>query len=136
MHMRNLFSARISLGVFGAALFLAGWLVGQRTATTEKTTVHAAAWTARDGLTQQEFEAFKKETAAMVGAVPGLKRVWTGKLRAPVTFDGVKRDYGIVLEFDSVKSKQAYSDKHPSPWYEDFAKIRQPGSSNFDVVGE
>ena len=127
---------KISLLAFGCTLFLAGWVLGQEKATTQKTTIHAAAWTARADLTPQEFERFKAETAAMVGVVPGLKRAWVGKLRAPATFDGNKRDYGIVLEFDNVKSKEAYSDKHPMPWYEDFGKIRQPGSSNFDVVGE
>ena len=134
--MSKLRSGKISWCILGCMLFLGGWLAGQEKAATQKTTIHAAAWTARDGLTQQEFESFKNETAGMVGTVPGLKRAWVGKLRAPVTFDGVKRDYGIVLEFDNVKSKEAYSDKHPSPWYEDFGKLRQPGSSNFDVVGE
>ena len=134
--MSRLFKGKLCLLVIGCALFLGGWVLGQETVSTQKTTIHAAAWTARADLTPQEFEKFKIETAQMVGTFPGLKRAWVGKLRAPVTFDGNKRDYGIVLEFDNVKSKEAYSDKHPSPWYEDFGKLRQPGSSNFDVVGE
>ena len=134
--MSRFFRGKLCLLGIGCALFLAGWVMGQEKATAQKTTIHAAAWTAKADLTQQEFERFRSETAAMVGTVPGLKRVWVGKLRAPVTFDGNKRDYGIVLEFDNAKSKEAYSDKHPEPWYSNFGKVRQPGSSNFDVVGE
>ena len=134
--MRKLLGGKTILCVVGCMLFLGGWLVGQERASTQKTTIHAAAWTARDGLGQQDFENFKKETAGLVGKVPGLRRVWVGKLRAPINAEGVQRNYGIILEFDGVKSKEAYSDNHPSPWYENFGKLRQPGSTNFDVVGE
>ena len=123
------------LCVAGCLLFAAGMLVGQERATTQKTVIHAASWTALDTMTPQQFDNFRSETAALVGKVPGLRRAWVGKLREPVTFDGKKRDHGIILEFDDVKSKNAYSDNHPSPWYEHFNMLRTPGSSNFDVVG-
>lgn len=124
------------LAVAGCMIFLAGWLAGKETARTQQTTIHSAAWTALDTMTPQDFENFRKETAAMVGKVHGLRRVWVGKLREPVTFDGVKRDHGIVLEFDDVKSKNDYSTNHPQPWYDHFNKLRKSGSSNFDTVGD
>jgi len=134
--MRKLFGGKTLLCLVGCMLFLAGWLLGQEKTATQKTVIHAAAWTALDTLTPEQFDNFKKETAAMVGKVPGLKRVWVGRLREPVTVGGSKRDHGIILEFADVKSKEAYSNIHPSPWYEDFNKVRQPSSTNFDVVGE
>jgi hypothetical protein len=111
--------------------------MGSENATTQKTVIHAAAWTASKNMTAQDFANFKQETAALVGKVAGLRRAWVGKLRAPVTVEGVQRDHAIVLEFDDVKAKEAYSSKHPSPWYEDFNKLRDPpGSTSFDLVGE
>lgn len=134
--MRKRFGGRTLLCLAGCTLFLAGVLVGQERAATQKTVIHAAAWTALDTLTPEQFNNFKKETAAMVGKVPGVRRVWTGKLREPVTVGGLKRDYGLIVEFDDVKSKNAYTANHPLPWYENFNKLRKPGSTSFDVVGE
>ena len=133
--MRKPFSRTVLTVLAAAVMFFAGWLIGQETAATQKTVVHAASWTALDGLTQQQLDQFRKETAGLVGKVPGLRRAWVGKLREPATFDGQKRDFGIILEFDDVKSKNDYSTTHPQPWYDHFNKLRKPGSSNFDVVG-
>ena len=90
--MNKLLGGRTLLCVVACMLFLAGWLAGQEKSATQKTIVHAAAWTARDGLSQQDLDNFRAETAALVGKVPGLRRAWVGKLRQPATFDGVKRD--------------------------------------------
>ena len=130
-------TTRKTLGVvLGGVLFLSGWLLGQERAATQKTVIHAAAWTALDTMTPQQFDNFRKESAALVGQVRGLRRVWVGKLRAPITADGNQRNYGLIVEFDDVKTKEGYSANHPSPWYENFNKLRKPGSTNFDVVGE
>ena len=133
--MSRLWRGRRLLLAVAGIMFLAGWLLGKEKAATQPTVIHAAAWTAKEGLTQQDLERFRAETAAMVGKVPGLRRAWVGKLREPVTFDGKQRTYGIVLEFASVKDKNAYSENHPQPWYNNFNQVRSPGSSNFDVVG-
>ena len=133
--MRKPLSRTMLICLAGFVLFFAGWLAGQEMAATQKTVIHAASWTALDGLTQQQLDQFRKETAGMVGKVSGLRRAWVGKLREPVTFDGQKRDFGIILEFDDVKSKNDYSTNHPQPWYDHFNKLRKPSSSNFDVVG-
>ncbi len=134
--MRKLFGVKTLLCLVGCTLFLAGWLLGKETAATQKTVIHSAAWTALDSMTAEQFDNFKKETAGLVGKVHGLRRVWVGKLREPVTVEGAKRDYGLIAEFDDVKSKEAYSADHPMPWYANFNKLRKAGSTNFDVVGE
>lgn len=133
--MRKLTGGQTLLLLVAGTMFLAGWLAGQERPATQKTVIHAAAWTANDGLSQQDLDSFRSETAALVGKVPGLRRAWIGKLREPVTFDGKKRTFGLIMEFDDVKTKSAYSDTHPQPWYDHFNKLRSPGSSNFDVVG-
>ena len=123
--------------LLGAMLFFAGWLAGQARGTTQKTTVHAVAWTLLEGATEQDFENFRVATANLVTVMPGLRRAWVGKLRAPLVVGDTTRTHGLVLEFDDVQSKEAYS-THPTraPWAEVWAKVRVPGSTNFDVVGE
>ena len=112
MHKR--ISSKLSFLFMLGLVFLAGWIVGQNRATTEKTTIHAVAWTAAKEATEQGFEDLNKATEELVNAMPGL-----------------------VLEFDNVKSREAYSD-HPSrvPWADAWSKVRVPRSTNFDVIGE
>ncbi|MBI2821412.1 MAG: Dabb family protein [Acidobacteria bacterium] len=121
----------------GGLLFMAGWILGQHNAATEKTVVHAVAWTAGEGFTEQGLEDFKKATADLTGAMPGLKRAWVGKLRTPLVQGEITRNYGLVLEFEDLKTREAYS-SHPAraPWVKVWEKIRVTGSTNFDVLGE
>lgn len=118
-------------------IFVAGWLAGQQRATTEKTTIHAVAWTIAEDATEQGLADFKRATEDLVTSMPGLRRAWVGKLRKPIVVEGITRTHGLVLEFDDVKSKEAYSN-HPSrvPWAEVWSKVRVPHSTNFDVIGE
>lgn len=123
--------------LIGSTLFLAGWVMGQRQAKLEKTTVHAVAWTIAEGATPQGLENFKKATENLVVAMPGLQRAWVGKLRRPLVVGDITRTHGLVLEFDTVESKEAYSD-HParSPWAAAWGEVRIPRSTNFDVIGD
>jgi len=117
-------------------LFGSGWLAGKEAALTQKTVIHAAAWSAKPNMSAQDFAKFKELSAGLIGQTPGLQRIWVGKLRAPITANGITRDHGVILEFDSVESKNAYSKDHPAEWYATFNSLRSPGSTNFDVVGE
>ena len=132
---------RIQSGLFllvAAIMVLTiGGSLGQRNASTEKGTVHAVAWTAGESFTPQGFEDFKKATADLIGTMPGLKRAWVGKLRVPLVVGEVTRNYGLILEFEDLKTREAYS-THPArvPWAKVWEKIRIPGSTNFDVIGE
>ena len=40
----------------GGLLFFAGWLLGNENPMTQKTVIHAAAWTALGGVTQQDLD--------------------------------------------------------------------------------
>ena len=123
--------------LIGTTLFLAGWVMGQRRATLENTTVHAVAWTAADDAPPQGLENFKRATEELVTAMPGLERAWVGKLRRPLVVGDTTRTHGLVLEFDTVENKVAYSD-HPArvPWAQVWSEVRVPRSTNFDVIGE
>lgn len=130
-------SRRMALFVAGGILFGAGWLGGQQTATTQKTLMHVFAYTPLPGATPQDFDNFKKATANLVGKIPGLKRVWVGKLRHPLTQGDLKREYGVAMVFDDAKALDDYA-KNPvhSDWQKVYEKVRVEGTTTFDILGE
>ena len=127
----------VLLVLLGITIFVAGWLTGQQRATAEKTTVHAVAWTAAEGATEQGLADFKRATEEMISAMPGLRRAWVGELRRPLVVGDITRTHGVILEFDDLQSREDYS-SHPSrvPWADAWSKVRVPRSTNFDVSGE
>ena len=135
--MKNRISRKLMFLLIGSTLFLAGWVMGQSRARLETTTVHAVAWTAAGDATPEGLENFKRATEELVTAMPGLKRAWVGPLRQPLVVGDITRTHGLVLEVDTVESKEAYSD-HPArvPWAEVWSEVRVPRSTNFDVIGE
>ena len=134
--MNNSISRKLMFLFIGSTLFLAGWVMGQRRVTLEKTTIHAVAWTAAADATPESLENFKRATEELVTAMPGLKRAWVGKLRHPLVVGEITRSHGLILEFDTVENKEAYS-AHPDriPWAEVWSEVRVPRSTNFDVIG-
>lgn len=134
---KELFGRRPLYLLAAGVIFLTGWALGQEMATTQKTVVHAVAWTAKQGATPQQIEEFREATAKFTQQIPGLRRAWVGKLRTPLTVGDVTRDYGLLLEFDNLSSREAYS-SHPNraAWAQVWDKARVSGSTNFDVLGE
>ena len=122
--------------LMGCILFMAGWLAGQQKAATEKTLIHAAAWTSLKDMKQEDLDAFRRVTAGMIGKVPGLRRAWIGKLNKPLVDGKLTRDYGIILEFDDLKAWDSYFNSRPQQFMDAFSKIRIPDSTNFNVIGE
>ncbi len=134
--MNNSINRKLMFLFIGSTLFLAGWVMGQRRVTLEKTTIHAVAWTAAEDVTPGSLENFKRATQELITAMPGLKRAWVGKLRRPLVVGEITRSHGLILEFDTVENKEAYSD-HPArvPWAKVWSEVRVPRSTNFDVIG-
>jgi len=135
--MRNLLGGKIAILVVGSLLFAAGWLLGQQTATTQKTLMHVFAYTPLEGATQQDFDNFKKATADMVGKIPGLQKVWVGKLRRPLRQGDTERVYGVAMEFDDAKALDVYAN-HPAhtEWVKVYSKVRVEGTTTLDILGE
>ncbi len=135
--MRHRFDGKILLWMFAGLVFLAGWLMGQQSARNEKTIIHAVAWTAVKGAPQDAMEDFKKSTAGLVDAIPGLRRAWVGELRRPFTVGDASHTHGLIFEFDDIQSREAYS-QHPSrdPWIQVWGKVRVTRPAVFDVIGE
>jgi antibiotic biosynthesis monooxygenase (ABM) superfamily enzyme len=136
--MRKLLAVRTALWMGGALLFMAGCLVGQQTGTPQKTLLHVFAYTPLEGATQKDFEDFKKATGDLVGKVPGLRRVWVGKLREPVPAENdIIRTYGVAMEFDDVQALAAYAN-HPAhkEWEKAYEKVRVRGTTTLDILGE
>ncbi len=130
-------SGRIALVLVGGMLLGTGWLAGQQKSKTEKALLHVFAYTPVAGATQQDFESFTKATGDLVGKIPGLKRVWVGKLRRPLDVGGAKREYGVGMEFDDAKALDAYA-KHPAhdAWVKVYDKVRIEGTTTYDILGE
>ena len=130
---------RIATIAVAGILLGAGWALGQQAPVTQPTLMHAFAFTPVATATPQDFENLKKATADMVGKIPGLRRAWVGKLRTPVDLGPVapKREYGIALEFDDVKALDAYAE-HPAhaAWERVYRRVREPGTTTFDILGE
>ena len=126
------------LGLAGAMLFAAGCVVGQQTATTQKTLLHVFAYTPLEGSTPQDYENFKKATVGMVGKIPGLRRVWIGKLREPIPGSGGDiREFAVAMEFDDVQALRVYAD-HPEhrAWEPVYEKVRKIGTTTLDILAE
>ena len=135
--MQRFIGSKIALGFAAGVLFLAGCVLGQQTATTQKTLLHVFAYTPLEGSTPQDYENFKKATAGMVGKIPGLRRVWIGKLREPIPAGGEIREYGVAIEFDDIQALRVYAD-HPAhrAWEAIYEKVRKIGTTTLDIPGE
>ena len=129
---------RAGILAVGGLLFSVGWLLGQQTGNTQKALMHVFAYTPVTGATPQDFDNFTKATGELVGKIPGLKRVWVGKLRRPLDLgNNQKREYGVAMEFDDAKALDAYA-KHPAheAWVKVYDKVRVEGTTTYDILGE
>jgi hypothetical protein len=119
-------------------VFLAGCLVGRQAAGPEKTLMHVFLYSPLPGATQADFDNFKKATSDLVGAVPGIRRVWVGKLREPTPAENdTVRTYGVAMEFDDMQALGAYA-AHPAhrQWEQVYERVRVRGTTTFDLLPE
>lgn len=136
--MQKLFAIKTVLLIGGALLFAAGCVVGQQSAKRPHTVLHVFAYTPLQSATQKDFDEFKQATGEMVGKVPGLRRVWVGKLREPVPAENeVIRTFGVAMEFDNLQALNDYaSNPIHREWERVYEKVRVRGTTTLDIVGE
>lgn len=125
----------------------------------EKKLMHCFTFTEIEAASAADWAAFKKATDELPGKIPGLIRVWHGKLRAPqaqFVTDGatrkrlaagekdvtgpvsrLNRQYGVCMEMDDLAALKVYAG-HPAhtAWVSIYEKVRVPGTTTFDILGE
>lgn len=126
----------------------------------EKTVLHCFTFTPIEAASQSDWDAFYKATDALPGKIPGLKRVWYGKLNAPLVVPRVNMDaearkkfsageavtgeatalrrvHGACMEFDSIDAYKTYgSHAEHKTWEGVYGKVRQPGTTTFQIIGQ
>jgi hypothetical protein len=147
-------SRSILLRFAACAAFL---LLSSGAARAQQKLMHCFYFTPVETATAADWAAFNKVTEALPGKIPGLTRVWSGKLRMPQSIFSVDREaakklragdkavtgeasltvrqYGVCMEMDSVETLKIYAD-HPAhkEWDAVYQKVRQYGTSTFDIV--
>ncbi len=145
------FFLTLAATLFTAGIALAG----------EKKLMHCFAFTVIPEATDADWSAFKSATDALPGKVPGLTKVWHGKLRAPVNINALndpeaakklnagekdvpvakvnrlRRTYGVCMEMNDADTFAAYG-KHPvhDAWVKAYEKVRVAGTTTFQILGE
>lgn len=148
----RIWSTRLTVGL-AVLLLLAGVA-----AAGEKKLMHCFVFTPVEAATAADWEAFYKATDELPGKVPGLSRVWHGKLARNLAILGVDREaskklaagekevpgtvtrrvrsYGVCMEFADEAALKAYA---PNPahkdWEKVYEKVREYGTTTFDILG-
>lgn len=124
----------------------------------EKKLMHCFTFTPIEAATEADWEAFYKATDELPGKIPGLSRVWHGKLVRPLAILGTDREsskklmagekevtgpvtrrvrtYGVCMEFADEAALKAYT-PHPAhkEWEQVYGKVREYGTTTFDIIG-
>jgi hypothetical protein len=127
----------------------------------EKTLMHCFAWTPVKDATPADWEAFFKASEALPEKIKGIRRIWYGKLLAPLSqaslvkmdketfqkyFAGdqvsseirrTPREFGMCMEMTGEDALKAYdTDAYHKIWTDAYSKIRVDGTTTFDFVGQ
>lgn len=125
----------------------------------EKKLMHCFAFTTIPTATEAEWKAFAEATDALPGKIPGLTKVWHGKLRAPLNIfspdaearkklmageaktsgevSRLQRTYGVCMEMADEAALKTYA-SHPAhaAWSAAYEKVRVAGTTTFDILGQ
>jgi len=125
----------------------------------EKTMMHCFAYTPVETATQAEWDAFYKATDELPGKIPGLKRVWYGKLARPLAqyqlkfadpevrkkamaekkgtteFTVLERKNGACFEFENQQAFEAYgANAAHKAWEAVYGKVRVAGTTTYQIL--
>ena len=144
----------IKLAFLAAALLAASLLTAG-----EKALMHCFAFTVVPEATESDWTAWEKSTDALPGKIPGLRKVWHGKILRPFgvysadaatakkikpdttevegKFARLRRQHGVCMEFKDEAALNAYA-KLPAhdDWLKLYEKVRVEGTTTFDIVGK
>ena len=126
----------------------------------EKSLMHCFAYTAIEGASQADWDAFYKASDALPKKMPMIKRVWYGKLRGPLNIfqvdapaskklrakekdvdakaNLVVRQQGMCIEFDGGPEVLKAYTAHPfhAEWMAAYEKVRVAGTTTYDILGQ
>jgi hypothetical protein len=140
-------------------MLVAGLVIVSPVLAGEKKLMHCFAFTTIEGATDADWKAFQSATDELPGKIPGLTRVWHGKLRNPLaqyTVDAatrkklgagekdvagpvnrLNRSYGVCMEMNDEATLKSYA-SHPghAEWLKAYEKVRVAGTTTFDIIGQ
>ena len=142
------------LGVVATVFLFTGIL-----AAGEKKLMHCFAFTPVESATESDWQAFYKATDQLPSKIPGVSKVWYGKLRNPLNAWGVdneafkklnagepkatgevtlrRRRYGVCMEMASEDTLKKYADDpFHKQWDEAYSKVRVEGTTTIDILGQ
>jgi len=151
---------RIPIGVSRVAICVAClFLFAGIVSAGEKKFLHCFYFTVVDNATDADWQAFFKATDELPNKIPGVSRVWYGKLSRPMgilstTDDETRkkliaegtatgpikrlvRQFGVCMEMADEAALKAYA-AHPfhKEWEAVYFKVRQPGTNSMDFMGK
>jgi hypothetical protein len=125
----------------------------------EKKLMHCFAYTPIESASAADWEAFHKATDQLPARIPGISKVWYGKLARPLaqfTVDGearkklnagekdvatkanlLRRAYGVCMEMADEGTLKSYA-AHPyhKEWLTAYEKVRVAGTTTYDILGQ
>ena len=127
----------------------------------DKSLMHCFTWTPVKEATPADWQAFYKASDALPKQIPGIVRVWYGKLASPLSVPQIgkidqdafqkyrngdevnapitraAREYGMCMEMKDANTLKAY-DAHPyhKTWTDAYAKVRVEGTTTFNILGQ
>jgi hypothetical protein len=127
----------------------------------DKTLMHCFAWTSIKEATPEQWQAFFKASDALPSKINVVKKVWYGKLAAPLSqtlvtnidpearkkatagekvnaeIQRTPRDWGMCMEMTNLDALKTY-DAHPyhKEWTAAYEKVRVDGTTTFNFVGQ
>ncbi len=117
---------RLAMLLGGLLLFASAGSAG------EKKFMHCSFFTPMAQAFEADWDEFYKATDELPGKIPGLSKVWAGKLRKPY----IEREYGVCMEMDSAEAFRDYAE-HPAhlEWVNIYSRVLKPVATQFDIIG-
>lgn len=108
----------------------------------EKSLMHCFAFTEIEDAKDADWKAFFEATDALPGKIDGLEKVWYGKLKRPLGQYGKEgkrslRQWGVCMEMEDEAALTAYAEHEAhADWVKVYGKVRVPGTTTFDILGQ
>ncbi len=103
----------------------------------EKALMHCFAFTTIDSASPSDWEAFYRKTDAIPAKIPGVMKVWYGRLQRPFDAGGATRQYGVCMEMKDAAALKAYpSNPYHQEWMSAYEKVRVEGTTTFNILGQ